>query len=686
MLRRYFFAKFNNTLYFRMKEHRDIENGAERYKLLFDGASESQLLVNLNMTVMDCNISATEVFGLPKEKITGLNIHTLFSYFTSEKYTFGDDDNYQIQPKEITIYKKKYGLHTQILRRNSVIDSLLITFKQLDEIKADYMLLANMASALSAMKTKEEVFDFLAEKLSALLPNTLILLNQSTPDGSELVLTKILGLQGSILLMLTSTLGQHPVGKSFKVTEIFKTQFSKPKLQNFNGSLYEFCNNEIPEPITKLIAKSLDLRSIKTIGIADQGQYFGFIHFLSSGKSDVIDSSFIESLVYLCYSSIARIISLDELKESEKKYKILAENVRDVIFTLDLDLRYTYISPSIKKLRGYEPGELIGESIFRALTRSSLEEVVKKFSDELAKVRQGNDDMIRDHLIEVEVIHKDGHQFWAEIKVTFILDKNNKPLGILGVTRDINERKLAEKELVKKNLELNEAIAQKDKFFSIVAHDLKNPFGHILNFSTLLIDYYDRYPEKKRRQFIELINKSSQQIYHLLENLLDWSRSQGGMLDFLPHKVNMSKIVSDVFELLSNSANAKKINLKKNIPEKLNLKADEYMLKTVLRNLIGNAIKFTNDGGNVTVTAAVENKDVIVSIIDDGLGMDAETLNSLFSQNSSYSKAGTKGERGTGLGLILCKEFIETHGGQLWVESMEGKGSSFSFSIPVSQK
>ncbi|NJO68326.1 MAG: PAS domain S-box protein [Bacteroidetes bacterium] len=240
----------------------------------------------------------------------------------------------------------------------------------------------------------------------------------------------------------------------------------------------------------------------------------------------------LESFVYLCYLTIARIRSVNALTESEKTYRLLADNVRDVIFTLDLKLNYKYVSPSVKILRGYESSELIGKSILNSLSPESTQIVTGIFLSETENIRLNKPIHAVEKLFEVELLHKEGYTVWAEIKASFILDEDKNPVGILGITRDIKERKLVEHKLLEKNRELNEANAHKNKFFSIIAHDLKNPFGNILNFSGLLKEQYHKFPEAKQLQFISLIHKSSEQIYHLLENLLDWSRSQGGKMDF----------------------------------------------------------------------------------------------------------------------------------------------------------
>jgi len=235
------------------------------------------------------------------------------------------------------------------------------------------------------------------------------------------------------------------------------------------------------------------------------------------------------------------------------------------------------------------------------------------------------------------------------------------------------------------NTELASVNAQKDKFFSIIAHDLKSPFNSILGFSEMLKDEARDLDIDSIVQYASIINSSALHTFELLENLLDWARMKQGRIPFEPQKFLLNSLVNTEFEGLRNNADQKNIQLINGIHESLIVTADENMISTVLRNLISNAIKFTPKGGQVKVEVEVEveNSQVIISVSDTGIGMKPETIEKLFKIETSFTTRGTENEKGTGLGLLLCKEFIEKHEGKIWVESEEGKGSTFSFSLPV---
>lgn len=244
------------------------------------------------------------------------------------------------------------------------------------------------------------------------------------------------------------------------------------------------------------------------------------------------------------------------------------------------------------------------------------------------------------------------------------------------------ERKRSAEAIKKFSEELKELNTTKDKFFSIIAHDLKNPFITIMGFSDILLSDYNELTDEERKYYIEEMKKSADLSHDLLQNLLQWSRSQTGRIDYHPEKLNLLETIEENFVLLKKSAENKMIELNHNISKDIFVNADEAMLNTVFRNLLTNAIKFSNKNGKISVTVSDNEYSFLINVRDTGIGMNKERVNELFKLDSTNSTAGTSGETGTGLGLILCKEFIEKHGGKIWVESEEGKGSTFSFTLP----
>jgi signal transduction histidine kinase/ligand-binding sensor domain-containing protein len=232
------------------------------------------------------------------------------------------------------------------------------------------------------------------------------------------------------------------------------------------------------------------------------------------------------------------------------------------------------------------------------------------------------------------------------------------------------------------NHELSILNATKDKFFSIIAHDLRNPFHTVMGFSELLMLSFEKISQDKIRKYIQLIHTSSVAGNNLLENLLQWSRSQTGKMTFEPVAIDILKLVLETNSLFEISMQRKNITIKNQIDPDTFVFADPNMLQTIIRNLLSNAIKFSNENGEIIISVKQTELDVVISIADNGIGIPLERQDKLLNKNFSFSTPGTKNETGTGLGLVLCKEFVEKHGGKIWFESEPGKGCTFTFTLP----
>ncbi len=222
----------------------------------------------------------------------------------------------------------------------------------------------------------------------------------------------------------------------------------------------------------------------------------------------------------------------------------------------------------------------------------------------------------------------------------------------------------------------------KDVFFSLISHDLKNPFHSIIAFSDMVIKDYEYLSDEEKILALKEINKAAKSSNELLDNLLSWSMSQRGMIPIIPQTVNLKSLVENTIELLKPAANRKNIKIENNIPENIQVYADQNTISTVIRNLLTNSVKFTREGGTVSISAQKLGNQIEVDISDSGIGIKQEELDKLFRLDAINTTYGTAKEKGTGIGLILCKEFIDKNGGKIWAESEVGKGSHFKFVLP----
>lgn len=281
-------------------------------------------------------------------------------------------------------------------------------------------------------------------------------------------------------------------------------------------------------------------------------------------------------------------------------------------------------------------------------------------------------------LMEYRMKNKFGEYCWIRDFGQPFYDLDKSFLGYIGSCYDITEIKNNELKLI----ELN---ATKDKFFSIIAHDLRNPFNSIVGFSEHLIELIKEKDYGQVENVADIIRQSSNSAMDLLKNLMEWAQSQSGRMEYKPEYFEINTIVSEVLLLMKGYAEQKSIIINEKLSVGIRVFADKAMLSTVLRNLISNAIKFTQPNGQVTVTSVMGQNELTISVIDTGVGISKERIDKLFKISEGYSTQGTQKETGTGLGLILCKEFIEKNNGKIWAES-RGDGSTFNISLPLDMK
>jgi two-component system, sensor histidine kinase and response regulator len=355
------------------------------------------------------------------------------------------------------------------------------------------------------------------------------------------------------------------------------------------------------------------------------------------------------------------------------EYKDILDANTDIVYMINYEGKILYCNKQIEKFLGYKIDEVVGKMAFSYFSKN--ENFQSKYIDLFKKGRIIS--------FELLALHKNGSQIPVEVAAKIINFKDQKVA--VGTIRDITKRKKAELALKKSEAELRESNATKDKFFSIIAHDLKSPFNVILGFSEILLENHKNYDNIKREQIISLVNKSANSAFNLVENLLTWSRSQSGNVSYLPEEVHLKILLFETINILQTQADKKHISISDKSSENDVILADRNMIATVFRNLISNAIKFTHKNGSVVITSKIkqESNYIEISVKDSGVGIPKDKIDDLFRIDKDVSAKGTENESGTGLGLILCKEFVEKHGGEIWVESEVGKGSSFHLTLPI---
>jgi PAS domain S-box-containing protein len=363
----------------------------------------------------------------------------------------------------------------------------------------------------------------------------------------------------------------------------------------------------------------------------------------------------------------------NDLVLSEKKYRTIFENVQDVFYQTDQNGLVTEISPSIERYSGYPRKAIIGQPVanfyFYVQDRERIMESLRT---------QG---FVID--FEVRLKTSDNQLRYASVNAHLIME-NGVMVATEGSMRDVTIRKFHENALQALNTELTASNEQKNNLLSIIGHDLRNPIsGSLQLLDYTLADFESSTPDEVRSS-LSLMKQELSNANNLLEDLLSWAKSQFNAVSFNPVKIpDLAGLVEKCMQTVQPMALKKKIKIMQHVPDGADLTADKGMLETVIRNLLTNAVKFTNTGGEVVISVAKNEVETLFSVQDNGKGIPKEKMGELFNKHTNFTTYGTAGEKGTGLGLNLCHDFVLKHGGRLWVESKENVGSTFFFTIPA---
>lgn len=349
------------------------------------------------------------------------------------------------------------------------------------------------------------------------------------------------------------------------------------------------------------------------------------------------------------------------------------------IVITDIDGNIEYVNPHFCNLTGYTFEEALNNN--PKVLQSGLTEraVFNELWSTILKGQVWNGEFINKK--------KNGEIYYESARIAPIIDENGIINNFIAIKEDITERILNLKRIESSEKELRELNAQKDKFFSIIAHDLRSPFSGLVGLTSLIKENFASMETSQVDYYLDLINQSASNVLKLLEDLLAWARTQTGRTEFKPIVLDVNDYVEESMEVLQVSANSKEILMQNKAHESLKVFADRNMILTVIRNILSNAIKYTNRNGSIKVESYSKvfgsKKYVVVSVQDTGTGIPKNQLHKIFKIEENFTTLGTEKEKGTGLGLILCKEFVEMHGGKIWCESTEGVGSTFYFSLPL---
>jgi signal transduction histidine kinase len=398
-----------------------------------------------------------------------------------------------------------------------------------------------------------------------------------------------------------------------------------------------------------------------------------------------------------------QVASQREILSGEQRYRqmfsmfrLMADNIDDCLWAMDMDHKYTFVNKAIcdRLLLAKNVDEPIGKTDAYFVRRE-----MESHPQNPDWYTFGNDcpsaDMIvftQRHPKQYDVFGNiEGKFLFLDVHKAPIWDEHGKQIGVVGTARDVTLTKQLENEksqtleLLRKNEEnLQKINAEKDKFFSIIAHDLRSPFSGFLGLTQMMAEDLQSLTMAEIQDISLSMKNSAANLFRLLENLLEWARMRQGLIPFNPQSILLRPLIEECVSMIYETARSKAIEIIYDIPGNYVVFADRNILQTVIRNLVSNAVKFTTKGGRINILAKTRgDKGAEISIQDSGIGMNSSMVDNLFRLDIKTNRLGTEGEPSTGLGLMLCKEFVEKHEGRIWVESQEGKGSIFYFTLPA---
>lgn len=401
---------------------------------------------------------------------------------------------------------------------------------------------------------------------------------------------------------------------------------------------------------------------------------------ISAGTFSIDEKSYI---VLIVRDVSERIRAQRAIRESEEKYRNITENIDDFLFTferMNQNLRPVFCTTSVQKITGYTQTDFLadGKLFFKIIHPDDFQGFKPKLMNLLKSRIQNSSEF------EFRIINKHGNIVWVRTKLNLVRIGAGRIQKVYGLVSDVTFRKRAEEELKKSTQNLIKLNETKDRFISIISHDLRTPFSSIIGFTDLLINDRDL-SEEEKKQYVRYIQESSYSMLALVNSLLDWTRLQTGRIKFEPQKIDSVQIIKDAINNLAGVSIQKGIDIINLVKEERLIFADKSLIHQVFSNLISNAIKFTGGGGKIfiSVTSAENPRFLEFSVKDTGVGIKPENIDKLFSIESKFTSEGTAGEKGSGLGLSLVREIIEKHGGKIWVKSKIGEGSDFRFTLPI---
>ncbi len=618
-----------------------------KFRNLFDYSNDSILIINENFTIIDCNMPCLTLFC----SLRGVFVGSQISKYVPELQEDGNNWKDLIADKFSLAFKEQpqqFECIFQTVNHNLFYAEVKLNRLAIDGIpclQAIIVDVTNRHDAEQQLKMIENKFNIITKyskdviwirdldlKLEYISPTYFDLLGYTPEEAYELSLD-----------------------------HVFTPESYKKLLSFVEEAWKNFTNGN---------SESNHLRTLETQQIKKDGS--------------LIWTETLSSLIYDGNNNLSGIIGvtrdITDRKRTDEQIReknIVIESSITAIIICDISGAINYSNHAFVKMLGFSNSEdIIGKNIFAFAGNMSNANIT--FA---SLIKNGFYDG------ELEIVKRDGTHFVVDLRANLYENEFNEPIAIMFSCIDITDRKIWEETMNEKNIELERTNAEKDKFFSILAHDLKSPFNGFLGFTKMMAEETDDFTGEELKEIAVKMRHSATNIYKLLENLLDWSLVQRKAIKFDPAIINIRLLVEENIEIIKHWSTQKEVSISLMDSENIYIFADTNMINTVIRNFFSNAVKYSYRGGEIKVSfkPSDDRRMVTVAVKDNGIGMSKENLVNLFRLDIKSSTSGTENEVSTGLGLVVCKEFIQKHFGKIWLESQPGLGTTSYFTLPISE-
>lgn len=653
----------------------------QQLQALYQVANVGITTLSLSGIITSINPAVCEISGYTKDDLVGKHFKKIEIFYKSDLLYYGKlfinalagkipQKGVHFKWKHKNGEKRWADAYLNIVKEKGKITGFQGVFldatdrvlleKEKSNKQDDSSFLFDSALGFLKIKDEEELYRFLSKQMRKLIPEAIINLNSVNDDQSQLRVESVTGLSGPLRSGILKLIGSTLNGKMFDINKETFKYAKHGKLIQINDNLYDLSVQQIPKNACRQIEKLIRLREIHEISIGIGDKIMGGCAIFICGNQQLENIQLIENLFRQATEALSRLQTHRKLEQREELYRSLAENAQNMMLRVNTRNEVIYANQAFLKTFRLQSADILHQPLRLLRFPAAFCELI------IQTIRKTNATQQPQSCDNVLII-EDTPQFY-EWRMFPETDRKKGTGSVLMFVYDITQRKEAEAQVLSN-------IENKNKIFRLIGHDLKNPFNSILGFLDLLTDRYDDLSDEMKKKYLDYIKDSSVNLHELLQSMQEWSKADEKQDQSKPLFFDIKTVIVTSLDYLKLGIIEKELIVEDRVPEGTLIHADYNMIAAAIRNLLSNACKFSQRGGMINLGLRKNKKEVILVIRDQGAGMTESELNKLMSLETTFSKSGTNGEKGSGIGFKFAREFIERNHGWIRVKSQAGKGT-----------